>query len=397
MSLKDVEDITIWREQVKSLNSRDGQSRGLLFSTMSFERLFQASLISPEVNDAVHGYLEILRNNARQGDSSSDSVSDTANDAGVLPVRTKGTTLANTSTGFDDLPPEVRMDVVGICGFSQRASLAPTCVASADAVSQCLRHEATRILLRFNLKFESVRLMQTATGTAISGSAVTALLHPTFTPGDLDFIAPRGQGKRVVTFLEMAGRYCVLDGARQYTQQPGLAHMWTLTLGNLKLNVMEVTSSNPLDCITNFHLTCVYGAWFADSVWHGYPGLTESGVAVTTPTKFPLQEGLRRHKTIWNVLQKYTGRGFVIGLNELDVPHCCGVAFDCPATIRTTVDKGCSVARFPVWPLSGDAPPIEPISWTMGGMGCSMGTRMREGRVLRSSNSIIGTPISCEP
>ncbi|KAJ7175505.1 hypothetical protein C8R46DRAFT_838408, partial [Mycena filopes] len=158
--------------------------------------------------------------------------------------------------------------------------------------------------------------MQTATGTAISGSAVTALLRPTdpFLPVDLDFVARSrvGQGPRVVDFLILSARYKLVKDSAEYRNVNAMGRMWTLKRGDRSINVLESLTLNPLDTISHFHLSCVYGAWFADGVWHGYMHLTTEGMAITTPGRFALPTSLERRQNVWRILQKYIDRGFEI-------------------------------------------------------------------------------------
>ncbi|KAJ7612377.1 hypothetical protein DFH06DRAFT_1147297 [Mycena polygramma] len=381
-------DALSWAEQLQFLlNTDDRRSQRLVLYTMSPERLLNTAILSDALYPIVLNFLNFLRDNDPEEDELSDDGSaigmDTEPETALpLPPRHK---LA----GLADLPTEVSLNLVDQLRFFQKANLCGSCVTAACVVAESLQHAAARILHRFKLDFASVRLMQTVTGTAISGSAVTALVHPTFDPGDLDFIAPHGIGLRVVGFLQGAAKYRIIADSSDYLVDARFRTMWTLMLGDsLKINVIEASTPNPLDCVTTFHMTCVYGAWFADIVWHAYAGLTERGTAITTPARFPIADGVHRHRAVWKVLHKYMVRGFTVCLNELDEPHACGVHLDCPATPRRSTDRGCSVSRFPVWAYSGDAPPLIPTSWSMGGTGCTKGIRCQDGETITSSSYV---------
>ncbi|KAJ6489222.1 hypothetical protein C8R47DRAFT_1215576 [Mycena vitilis] len=381
-------DALSWAEQLQfMLNTDQRRSQRLVLYTMSPERLLNTAVLSDAMYPIVLDFLNFLRDNDPEEDELSEDESVAAMDVEAdskLPTKP----LHNV-TGFAALPTEVSLNLVDQLQFFQKANLAGSCVTAAGVVAESLQHAAARILHRFKLDFATVRLMQTVTGTAISGSAVTALVRPTFNPGDLDFITPHGVGLRVVGFLRGAAKYRVIADSNDYPIDARFRTMWTLMLGdNLKINVIESSTTNPLDCVTTFHMTCVYGAWFADCVWHAYAGLTERGTAITTPARFPIAEGVQRHRAVWRVLHKYMARGFTISLNELDEPHTCGVHLDCPATPRRSTDRGCSVSRFPVWAYSADAPPLIPTSWSMGGTGCSKGIRCQDGEIITSSSYI---------
>ncbi|KAJ6486492.1 hypothetical protein C8R47DRAFT_1216597 [Mycena vitilis] len=403
-------DVDSWVGQVQLLVSTDNAySQRLVLYTMTPHRLFDTAMVSPKLRAVVFAFLEYLREyepDYEVSDSGSEDstfsdagdetpmVVDSAatiagenNHFGFLPLAL--TLRADIPVGFGELPPEVSLNVVALLTIAQRLLLSKASIAASEVVASSLQHKAAQILVRFRLKFSEVRLMQTATGTAISGSAVTSMVHPTFDPGDLDFIAPKGQGCRVVAFLQSVEAWLVVSDPVQYSQSSHIGPLWTLMLdGVLKINVIESTTPNPLDCVTNFHMTCVYGAWFANVVWLGYAGLTESGIAVTTPTKFPLGGTVNRHKRVWEVLQKYLARGFAISLGELERDHTCGIDFDCPATVRATNDGGCTLLSFPSWHVSANVPPLEPTTWTMGGTGCSMGIRSQNGRTITSSSAV---------
>ncbi|KAJ7623955.1 hypothetical protein DFH06DRAFT_1340281 [Mycena polygramma] len=278
---------------------------------------------------------------------------------------------------FPDMPVELGLEIVNEMPFDVRVRLAKASHGAATIVAQSLQDAATLILRPFGLRFGDVRLMQTATGVIIGGSAVASLLQTVapFQPGDLDFIAGTGIGSAVVLFLERAGLYRRTQSSPEYSFALGIGFIWTLVNdAGKKINVIEALGTNPFDAVGNFHLTCVYGAWCANGLLHCYPSLTTSGNAITTRAKFPHRHDDHAHHTkLWNVLHKYTDRGFSIALNEYNAPHTCGVAWSCPATIRRTDDAGCSYTPFPSWLYDDDAEKLPVGCWTMGGTGCSGG------------------------
>ncbi|KAJ6494908.1 hypothetical protein C8R47DRAFT_1213567 [Mycena vitilis] len=120
-------------------------------------------------------------------------------------------------------------------------------------------------------------------------------------------------------------------------------------------------------------MSCVYGIWTAKGVWHAYPDITEDGIAITTPWKFPLQESASTIRRAWKALHKYMARGMTIALNELPMQHVCGVDLNCPTTLRLVGDKGCSFNAFPDWPYNADVEEVPLTCWTLGGTGCAQG------------------------
>jgi hypothetical protein len=296
--------------------------------------------------------------------------------------------FATASAGFINLPLEIGLDILDTLSHQERSRLRCVSTGSAHLSAMSLQSAAVHILSRFKLNFQDVHLMQTVMGTVISGSAVTALIRPTFDPGDLDFVTGIGQGTTVVDFIMLAAHYEVTTNSDEYLNAIGIGQMWTMKLADtLQINVIESCTSNPLDLVTTFHLSCVYGAWFANGVWHGYPRLTAAGSAVTTPCRFPVGlGGLDHHHNVWSVLHKYMQRGFTITPGELPLPHDCGKDLHCPATLRMSNNSGCSFGAFPVWAYSDEAAAIPTTCWAMGGTGCRQGILEQDVQVISSSN-----------
>ncbi|KAJ7811364.1 hypothetical protein B0H13DRAFT_1926748 [Mycena leptocephala] len=271
-----------WAGQLELLDTSTNACdvRRVLY-TMSAERLFYTALISRKMSKTVSDFLDFLRRNEPEEDqfSTSDDVSDSGStnssdgggDSGSdisVDLQEDVDMALVAAPGFNDLPLDLGIDVVTQLGYTDRVRLAGTSTASAMLVSEVLQHDAARILKPYNLDFGLIRLMQTATGTGIGGSTVTALIHGgrAFEPGDLDFVTGPGLGASVVDFLILTAGYEISGESIR------------------KINVIESWTNNPLDAITNFHLTCVYGAWLANGFWHGYASLTTSGIAIATPS-----------------------------------------------------------------------------------------------------------------
>ncbi|KAJ7651584.1 hypothetical protein DFH06DRAFT_1331536 [Mycena polygramma] len=408
-------DCRSWAGQLDFLaDAEDSVATRMVFMTMTAVRLFETTLVSKPHYALVADYLDFLRNyeldEAEHTDSRSDSMSDTGSDSmstssthsrpssdmeGVecgLPVwptsavasfaHLLGPPPLPVAPGsapparLYDLPFEIGVNVADELSFEARVKLGQTSRSIANVVAQSLQNAAVRILAPFGLRFSDVRLLLTATKSFIGGSAVPALFHlgHTFQPADLDFCTGLGRGTEVVDFLKIAGGYHKTRESPEYSFAAGIGRIWTLINDDgMKINVLESISDNPFESVGNFHLTCVFGAWCANGLLHCYPTLTASAVAITTRAKLPVRFGAENNRSMWEVLHKYTDRGFTINLNEYDAPHTCGVDWSCPATLRRTDDGGCSYMPFPAWLYDDEAakPPV--CSWTMGGTGCPRG------------------------
>ncbi|KAJ7165233.1 hypothetical protein C8R46DRAFT_1220356 [Mycena filopes] len=427
ISAQNTLDAETWDEQIALLKSNvpDSQKRLMLY-TMSGHRLFETSLISRQHQGVVSDFLEFLRIHGPEDEDewvASNVEVDTGAVAEISPQASmdceehpltasnvepcaQGVSEASAlhpqmncdeepPRGIQDLPAELGLEILNDLGYKERSRFAAASLASSDLVSAGLAAAAAKLLQPFGLRFADVQLMQTATGTAISGSAVTALLRPTdpFLPVDLDFVARVGQGPRVVDFLILSARYKLVKDSAEYRNVNAMGRMWTLKRGDRSINVLESLTLNPLDTILHFHLSCVYGAWFADGVWHGYMHLTTEGMAITTPGRFALPMSLERRQNVWRILQKYIDRGFEIFLDEFAEPHTCGIDFNCPVTPHTSDDAGSSFTRFPPAHYGSEYVPNAPISWTMGGNGCPLGIlRRADGPPIVSSSAVINRP-----
>ncbi|KAJ7725054.1 hypothetical protein B0H16DRAFT_1782372 [Mycena metata] len=297
--------------------------------------------------------------------------------------------------GLSTLPIELALKVTRQLPFADRARFATTSHLGIILAADVLQSAATRILLHFQLQFTAIRLLLTATGAAIIGSAVTSLMRigDFFVPDNLDFVVGDRKGPWVTDYLTMAG-YTLFDENAEYVNANGIRRVWSMGLHGLKINVLESLSNNPLDVVTFSNMSCVYGAWLADGIWHGYPQLTTRGITVTTPRSFPVGQGIANHRRVWDIVHKYLDRGFTFRLNEYDEHHRCGTNFNCPATLRTSDDAGCSYSPFPHWSLSGDYVPHRVVCWSMGGTGCSKGILNRKNEEIRAGSAASGKPMN---
>ncbi|KAJ7086504.1 hypothetical protein C8R44DRAFT_893569 [Mycena epipterygia] len=283
-------------------------------------------------------------------------------------------------TGGLTAPPAV--DILRDFSLAEKLHHADTSPEAAAAVAVALQNAAAQRLSTYNCTFPEIQLLLLATGGVISGSIVTGLVHTPFRSNDLDIFCPSGEGDRTVAFIRLAGNYLVTKQTSDYGGVDSIANVWWMTsLANgAKINVIESLTASPYDSIVLFHCTAVMAAWTALGLWVAYPDLTMSGAAIVTPATMPLGENdLKSHQDAWRILRKYRRRGFVFYLNEYGQTHTCGVALNCPATLRSTDDAGCLFTPFPspvLEPFSGDG---YATCWTLQGPGCSPGL-LNEGR-----------------
>ncbi|KAJ7162654.1 hypothetical protein C8R43DRAFT_1123339 [Mycena crocata] len=288
------------------------------------------------------------------------------------------------------LPVDVGLQILNHVHLAHQVALVDGTPRTAPLVAQGLQQRATRILRRFHLRFWEVRLMQTASGCIISGSTMVSFLHlgRRFKPADLDIYTGRGKSFDIVRFLKHAAKYKSVSCTHQYDVCTGIGKVCVLKrrCGHT-LNVIESLTDNPYDAVTHFHSSCVFAGWDAHKMWFGYSGLTMRGVTLTSPTLMPGDGGLKQHQRMWSILRKYSARGFTFALADLDTPHTCGEAWDCPVTPRRSGDGGCLTLVLPSWPYDADYVDHCETTWTLGGTGCSGG--LLAGNAIGAGNSAL--------
>ncbi|KAJ6494903.1 hypothetical protein C8R47DRAFT_1213563 [Mycena vitilis] len=395
-------DAEAWTEQLAFLESSASvASKRTVLYTMSAIRLFETSLISAAHFTVIREFLAFLEEHdleedamstdgsgdecdfeedAMSTDDSGDECENNGDESGLVSVPPHSK-AGSCHMILDDLPPEISLKIIEDLPFSDRSRFSRSSQHSADLVGYTTEASATRHLERFHLCFREVRLMLTAMGTVVTGSILTALAAPlrAFHPNNLDFVAPVGHGSAVVDFLGLGAHYRPGGQESHYCNHAFIARLWTLTCGDLKINVIEGKTWNPLDVILSSQLSCIYGYLGANGVWHAYPDLTTEGIALTSPSKFPLRHGAAHGSSIRTLAHKYMARGLTVALNELPRDHVCGVDKDCPATLRTSDDNGCAFVPFPRWSFSAEAESVIPACWSFGGSGCPQGILARYG------------------
>ncbi|KAJ7431848.1 hypothetical protein B0H11DRAFT_1941244 [Mycena galericulata] len=389
-----------WEQQIQVLLSApDNRDSRMILETMNPDLLLRTALYSEYLFRLVSSYLDFLTSDTSDEDAFTD---DESSDNGEEYIHSVLSSQANETTtppaaghNLGGLPNEIALRVLGSLTFPDKIRVARSSRHSANLVAVAVQDQATELLARFHLRFTDVRLLLSATGTIISGSAGLALFTagPHFEPGDLDFFACAGFSGAIVKFLTMAAGYKQISVTGPYDFAKGVAKIRTLKRQHTgeKINVIEGYTDNPLDIVVRFHSTPVFVAWAADRVWHGNPQLTVAGIAITTPSHLPVDDTDQCREHVRGILAKYTGRGFNYSLNEYPHQHICGVDLRCPATLRSSDDEGCLTFNFPPWDLTPYSFPFTHVSWSMGGVGCSNGIRAGSGLAVRPAWTLAGT------
>ncbi|KAJ6549347.1 hypothetical protein B0H10DRAFT_1969068 [Mycena sp. CBHHK59/15] len=288
---------------------------------------------------------------------------------------------------FNRLPVETIACIFPLVPMKDRIQLAMTCRHNHNVAAIALQQLAVEMLLPYRLSFRDLRFLQTATATVISGSTITCMFHagPIFTPNDLDLFCKCGDGYRVVRFLDLSASYSVESKTDTYNEARGIRQVWTLMNGSSKINVIESLSSNPRDVIPFFHSTAVMGCWALDGIWHVYPKTALDGIALMTPAHFPVRT-LAQQMIAWPILQKYTQRGYRFSPHPAH-SHLCGDSPSCPATFRTSMDRGCLFMHFPTLPAIAIGnefycAPEHDMCWSFGALRCHTGSLVPRARRL---------------
>ncbi|KAJ7021404.1 hypothetical protein C8F04DRAFT_1273761 [Mycena alexandri] len=348
-------------------NTTVGPGTRRVMATFDSKQLFRAALLSKNLYDKVVNYLEEPED--AEGDNSStastsslascgEEVTLSSDDDGakefnwdgyeaVVNMVHNGEERPACGPAVEDLPPEVSLQILASLTFAERLSFARASPVVALHVAQAIQDETVSLLKAFGLRPRSVRLMQVATGTLISGSFVPAMMTGNFEPKDIDFYMPRAAGGDVALFFKKSGDWSQIGMSPTYNFASGIGRVYTMRHRRTekKINIIELLTLNALDAVVQFHSTCVMGAISADTFWHGYPDTTLAGVTITSVARMPLTKDVAQQTQTWKILRKYAARGFDFHLEEYRAPHVCCEDLRCPATVRTSNDVGCSTFR----------------------------------------------------
>ncbi|KAK7027556.1 hypothetical protein R3P38DRAFT_3190428 [Favolaschia claudopus] len=265
----------------------DDEQKQEVLSNMNTQRLCFTCLVSRKHFRCVSHFLELLRTSGQREKPSARLVpsigSSEWRETLFVPATIDIGCLSSSSFDGDvnGLPegPGLWLRVRG----ESLASHYPRYDSHVDG--SLLELTATKLLARFRLRFDDVRLMLTASQCAIVGSS-----RRTGKSRCGHCMWPR---TAIADFFILAASYAVIAGPEQYENVRGAGPRWTLALGSsLRINIIESLTNNPLDVVVAFNFSCVISAWQADGIWLAYPEMTRNGIVVATPASFPMREGL---------------------------------------------------------------------------------------------------------
>ncbi|KAK6977631.1 hypothetical protein R3P38DRAFT_3221261 [Favolaschia claudopus] len=394
-----------WKMQIQNLlGDTSDDEKWMTIYTMTARQLFFVALECPVLFGMIRQFLEFVRlydieieSDKSMSDIEEDSSSeDMASESGSASDDVGGNNnestevswyvqAAENKTGFSDLPPEIGLRVLQTIDYAGRCCFAKTSKYSAALVAEALRNSAVTLLAGFALVLEEIRLMQTATGAAITGLAVVVLARPEYVFPEmsrLEIVAPVSEGASVVDFLRLAAPYELTANREEDMSLVNVTQVWTLQLGYRSILVFESATHNPLDVILQSPLSCLHGAWTANGLWLAYPAITTTGSFTSTSQRFDVSSPLPTHRKMWELMRTFTRLGDVFYLQGLTFPHVCGVDPSCPATLRVSHDGSCLTSPFPKWTYTAAAHRVHSTCWTMGGTGCARGSLLH-GSALR--------------
>ncbi|KAJ7185073.1 hypothetical protein B0H12DRAFT_1083251 [Mycena haematopus] len=280
---------------------------------------------------------------------------------------------------FCSLPPEALQCIFEHLSLEDLINVGHTSRRNQAVSSMVFKLSVSDILKPFSLSYSVIRFLQLATGLALSGSAITRLAlysrdaPDAFSPGDLDFYVPAVFWNSVGEFFDLATTYATVNVNNSlYCSVPSITAIALLENEHDKgrtLNLMRCMDSNVYGPPTQFHSSCVMGCITADRAWFPTLRLTTRRISILNETTLRLHTNHDLASAL-TFIRKYQDRGFRFHV-DYPYPHDCGKHIDCPATLRTSVDKGCFVMRLP---LLSSAPthdhPAHIVSWSLGGQGC---------------------------
>lgn len=195
--------------------------------------------------------------------------------------------------------------------------------------------------------------------TVISGSAALWYMMPpsddSWFPKDLDlYTTVRGYNtiKGYILgkgFHEMSHTGNAQNLQPDYPTTSGIKSVTVLRKGDITIDIIVSLRVSPLVPIFHFHSTTVMNFISAQGFFSAYPTITEKYRGIASPMAYwPANEPGDK---IVKCLEKYADRGFDVRKDPSDWPgeleHFCRRSFDCPETLRSTVDGGCLFYPFP--------------------------------------------------
>ncbi|KAJ7914110.1 hypothetical protein B0H13DRAFT_2270904 [Mycena leptocephala] len=269
---------------------------------------------------------------------------------------TGGNTDEGLAGGPDDmlsrLPLHVFPLIFASTSMCDRISLGRTSRKLRAICARELQAAVHRVLQKFNLSHTEIRFMQTATMTLISGPLIAHLTENSLSPSHLDFYVPNGNFSAVMRFFHLATLY---EGtSNTYTNgcvgEESISTLYRPYAGKY-LRVIQSRTDSAKDCTPYAPFSHLFGCISHCGVWLGYPRTMTTGISFFNRDSIAVENPLMRYHLILN-LADYVGRfRFCFFWGGL---HTCGVDFECPATPRSTDDRGCLNIFFPNAPHNSE-------------------------------------------
>ncbi|KAJ6451879.1 hypothetical protein C8R47DRAFT_1242432 [Mycena vitilis] len=232
-------------------------------------------------------------------------------------------------------------------------------------------------LREFGLCHSEIRFMQSALWVVISGSAITRLVLSAGTPDNIDFHTPRDAYPWLVRFMELTTSYQFRPDAGPIRHFQGTLDrmVWVCRPTQRTLKFICSNSGNPMDCGPDFPFSHGIAMLTHFGLWIGHAKTATKGLTMPSRSRVPTN-----YPDLSDMVDKYIRHGYTL-IAERSGPHTCGVDYECPATIRTSIDGGCMNLFFPNLPyLAAPQQTVchsQPISWHLEGSVCEDGLQCR--------------------
>ncbi|KAF9549162.1 hypothetical protein CPC08DRAFT_648284 [Agrocybe pediades] len=251
-------------------------------------------------------------------------------------------------------------------------------------VREFVANRVAFFLGKFQLDFTQTLSLLDRANAVISGSFAQRMLFPgdalmTYSPGDIDFYIPATSRSIFLRFFAMYTPYVVVSSRNTRYYSDAISEVLLLVSGKSYINIIVSSNDNAIFPIFYFHSTCVMNFLSSAGIFCAYPELTFNLRNLPNSLHTQTANHARRFQAC---MKKYWARGFstakeVSKWKEF-AHHTCYQNFNCPMTIRSTLDAGCFF--LPVfddaetaysgrsgWGAYGQGG----ITWRLGGLPCN--------------------------
>ncbi|KAJ7177021.1 hypothetical protein C8R46DRAFT_1188667 [Mycena filopes] len=230
-------------------------------------------------------------------------------------------------------------------------------------------HQLAIVVGAFGLDFKWVRFMLIATSSLMGGYPVYSILHSPLRQSDalVFYVSPRWV-TLVLSFLKASGPL-TLD-TLPVKDRTG----WTWTLrGNGRVIRVRECVAGVMSGALAYKPSHSMGFFDGSAFRHAYGALLHDGVSLATPSIVTIgRSRLSDHRWMWKFLRTAVHHGLRWAA-ELTRPHECGEDPSCPATFRSSEDKGW--LHLPLTAVSYGSANAQPhVPWSLFGLGCAQGT-----------------------